>query len=158
MAPGFTLLEMLVVVVLIGIMATMATLALGNRGNRVTESEANQLAAACNYASDAAVLSGRPRGVVLARDGYVVVQFDGTRWLRDGTGKQRHVPPPLQLESDRLWPSLDEASRTPRPQLLFLPSGEQQVPPVALRNTASAERYLLEISDEGRLHTTAAPP
>jgi cell division protein FtsW len=65
---------LLVVVVLIAIIGAMVTIGLGHRGNRATENEAGLLAAAVNYADDAAVLSGQPRGLVLARDGYQLVQ------------------------------------------------------------------------------------
>ena len=149
---GFTLIELLVVVVLIAIIGAMVTISLGHRGNRATENEAGLLAAAANYADDAAVLSGQPRGLVLARDGYQLVQFDGQQWQPERTGSATHhtLSAPLQIDADRLWPRLGDPAHPLAPQLLFLPSGEHQVPAFALVNTVTGEHFVVNQGEDGR--------
>ncbi len=149
---GFTLIELLVVVVLIAIIGAMVTVSLGHRGNRATENEAGLLAAAANYADDAAVLSGQPRGLVLARDGYQLVQFDGQQWQPERTGNSTHheLAEPLQIDADSLWPRLGDLARPQAPQLLFLPSGEHQVAAFGLVNKVTGERFVIDQDEDGR--------
>jgi type II secretion system protein H len=149
---GFTLIELLVVVVLIGIIGAMVTISLGHRGNRATENEAGMLAAAANYADDAAVLSGQPRGLVLARDGYQLVQFDGQQWQPERTGNTTHhaLAAPMEIDADSLWPRLGDPAHPQTPQLLFLPSGEHQVPAFALINKVTAEHFAINQDEDGR--------
>ena len=154
---GFTLLEVLVVVVIVGVMATLATLALGPRGDRRAISEAELIAALCNATDEAAVLSGRPWGLVLALDGYQQVQFDGRRW-QPGQGNEargHRLPAPLRLEGSGLWPTLGDPARPPLPQLVFLPGGDRQLGSFSLVNPITLERFDLGATSGGRVQAVA---
>ena len=157
---GFTLLELLVVVAIIGVMATLVTLGLGPRGDRRTASEAELLAAACNASDEAAVLSGRPRGVVLAQDVYRQVQYDGRRWLPGQGGPEGgyRLPTPLTLQGAGLWPALDQGSTPQLPQLVFLPGGDRQLGSVSLINAITAERFDIAAGADGRIRALAIRP
>ena len=154
---GFTLLELLVVVAVVGVMAALVTMGLGPRGDRRTAIEAELLAAACNASDEAAVLSGRPRGLVLAQDGYQQVQFDGRHWLpgQGGPAGGYRLPTPLTLQGAGLWRRLGEGSTPQLPQLVFLPAGDRQLGSVSVINSVTAERFDIAAGADGRLRALA---
>lgn len=154
---GFTLLELLVVVVIVGVMAAMATLALGPRGNRRAASEAELLAATCNASDEAAVLSGRPWGLVLALDAYQQVQFDGRRWQAAPGREARayRLPAPLQLRGSGVWPTLGNPREPQLPQMVFLPGGDRQTGSVSLVNPLTREHFDLTSTPGGRVRAVA---
>lgn len=156
---GFTLIEMLVVVVLVAIIAAMVMLSLGRHGARATAMEAEALAALCNHLADAAVLSGQPYGLVLARDGYRVVVFDGHGWqLAPERHFREHLwPPPLYLEGPTVLPKLGVAPTALTPQALFLPSGAQPAALYSLASEAAAERYDIFNAAQGRYAAEVRP-
>ncbi len=158
-AAGFTLIEVLVVVVLVAIVAAMVMLSLGRHGARATALEAEALAALCNHLADAAVLTGQPYGLVLARDGYRVVVFDGHSWQ---LAPERHLrehllPPPLYLEGPTVLPKLGVLPAAPTPQALFLPSGAQPAAIYSLASEAAAERYDIFNAAQGRYAAEVRP-
>ena len=150
---------MLVVVVLVAIIAAMVMLSLGRHGARATALEAEALAALCNHLADAAVLSGQPYGLMLARDGYRVVVFDGRSWQ---LAPERHfrehlLPPPLYLEGTTVLRKLGVAPTALTPQALFLPSGAQPAAIYSLASEAAAERYEIFNAAQGRYAAEVRP-
>lgn len=85
--PGFTLLELLVVLILIGIVASLATLSIGDGGERKLRAEADRLAAVLRLARDELLITGEAeRALGLRQDGYsfleLVILDDASREWR----------------------------------------------------------------------------
>ena len=75
-APGFSLLELLVVVFIIGILATMFTLSVGVLGSDPElEKEIDRLHALLNLAREDAVTNGRELGLHFYPDGYEFASY-----------------------------------------------------------------------------------
>lgn len=133
---GFTLLELMVVLVIIGIIITFAVLSVGDGGRQDRlEQEARRLQALFSLASEEAVLRSRELGVVLQRQSYEFVAYDGEKWqaISDDTLFRKHVLPEsmtFKLFIDGLPVDLRElpekSEKGPTPQLLFFSSGERQ--------------------------------
>jgi general secretion pathway protein H len=136
---GFTLLELLVVLVIIGIILTFAVLSIGDGGRRDRlEQEARRLQALLTLTGEEAVLRSLELGVVLKRQGYRFVAFDGEKWqpvAGDALLREHRLPESMALELfiDGLPVELsllpgegEEDEEGPLPQLLFFSSGERQ--------------------------------
>jgi len=75
--PGFTLIEVLVVVVIIGIVSSVVLISLGAIGDdRDLEREARRIASLVELAADEAELQGRDFGIEFLRGGYRFVEYD----------------------------------------------------------------------------------
>lgn len=120
-SPGFTLIEILVVVVIVGILASLVVLSLGAIGDdRNLQREARRLASLLELAGDEAELQGRDFGVEFIRQGYRFVEFDPIfeRWgeiLGDKVLRQRKLPSDMELElliEDRRIELADEPAAT----------------------------------------------
>ena len=132
---GFTLLEVMVVVVLIGIIASFAVLQIpSTTPAERAYNEAQRLAAVMRQQWQEAVLLGQQRGVLFDENTYLILELglDNKKWLPLTTNTQslkRHqLPPQLALElavEGRPVAFQTNASRSERPQILFLSSGEQ---------------------------------
>lgn len=160
---GFTLLEMLVVVFIIGIIVSLATLSVGGRAaDDRLEREARRLDALLQTAAEEAVLFGVDLGLELTPGGYRFLRLDADGWTPIGAGdsplRPRELAEGVTLhlvredgEPRRLTGGEDEKSGGPRPEILFLSSGE--ITPFELSMTAdgAASRYRYEGELTGEL-------
>ena len=148
---GFTLLEVLVVVTLVAIMGAAVTLSLSTRGDHRLTSHAERLLGAMNYASEAAVISGRAFGFFVTPRGYEMVQFDGSDWQTASTGSisaTQVLAAPYRLRGKSVY---DLPTReAPSPQMVFLPDGAQYYDGLALFNETSGESWAVEAAGAGR--------
>jgi general secretion pathway protein H len=135
---GFTLLELLVVLVMIGIILSFAMLSIGDGGRGAQlEQEARRTHALFSLAGEEAVLRSLELGVIVQRQGYTFVSYDGEAWLPlsgDSLLREQVLPDSMELvlHIDGLPVELDiqagvgEEEEGPTPQLLFFSSGERQ--------------------------------
>jgi general secretion pathway protein H len=139
--PGFTLLEILVVIVIIGVMVSMATLSIGVLGaDREVKEEAERFWAVLRQAREEAELQAIDVAIFVGQTDYEFLRFDTRRneWtpiVEDKLYAQRALPEGLRF---RLWlenreivlkPGLpdrskkDESQKWP-PQITVLSSGD----------------------------------
>lgn len=137
-ARGFTLVELLVVMMIVGIAIAMATLSVGKRDSAtLAEEEAEEFMVSARFVSEQTVLSQEVIGLFWEprSDTDTTQQRWCYRWRRyrdqswqDVTDflSERCLPPELQLEvraEGEEW-KYDPRETTPRPVLVFYPSGE----------------------------------
>lgn len=175
---GFTLLELLVVLFIIGITLGFATLTIsGDDGADRLEREAERLEALMEMASEEAVLFGVEIGLDLTQEGYRFLRLDRDGWrpVEGSTTplRPRELPEGMELrllqsedeDNERARPlaprgrpsgdddeedDADERSG-PRPQVLFLSSGELTPFELQLQAEDVAPRYLYEGNRGGEL-------
>ena len=132
---GFTLLELLVVLVLIGIIVSFAVLSIGDGGRQERlKQEAQRVHALFALASEEAVLRSLELGVIVQRQGYRFVVYDGEAWQPlggDDMFRDRSLPETLEVSLFMeglpvdLEPRPAKDSADIAPQLLFFSSGER---------------------------------
>ncbi len=140
-APGFTLLEILVVIVIIGVMVSMVTLSVGLLGvDREADEETRRFWAVLRQAREEAELQAIDLAIFVGTSDYEFLRFDTRRneWqpvVDDKLYAQRTLPEGLRF---RLWmegreivlkPGLPDRSKKDEnlkwpPQLTVLSSGE----------------------------------
>lgn len=131
-SPGFTLLEVLVVLAIVGIIVSFAVISIGGDGRlELAEREAKRLAARVDLAGDEAVLRGRELGVRFSDRDYRFLMLETDAWIPladDPVFAPRPLEAALRLRlrmEDRevaLGPAETDA---PAPQVLLLSSGER---------------------------------
>ena len=78
---GFTLIEVMVVVALIGIIVTLVQFSFsGKRPDDILKQESQRFAAIFEVASDYGMLNNIELGLVIKKDSYQFLGFDGTKW------------------------------------------------------------------------------
>ena len=78
---GFTLIEVMVVVVLIGIIASLVQFNFaGKRPEDVLQQESARFAAIFEVAADYGMLNNVELGLIVKKDSYQFVGYDGTQW------------------------------------------------------------------------------
>ncbi|MEW6994104.1 type II secretion system minor pseudopilin GspH [Colwelliaceae bacterium MEBiC 14330] len=78
---GFTLLELMVVIMLVGVMATMVQFNVsGKRPEDVLQQESTRFAAIFDVASEYGMLNNIELGLMVKKDSYQFLAYDGTRW------------------------------------------------------------------------------
>jgi len=132
---GFTLLELLVVLVLIGIITSFAVLSIGDGGRQEQlKQEAQRIQAIFSLAGEEAVLRSLEIGVVLQRQGYAFVAYDGEGWqpiAGDDMFREYTLPDTVELSlymeglQVELTPQTADEEGKITPQLLFFSSGER---------------------------------
>lgn len=163
-ARGFTLLEVLVVVFIIGVLVSLALLSVNDRGaDDRLQREARRLDALLEIAGEEAILFGVELGFELTRDGYRFLRLDTGGWTPVNGGNSPLRPRRLAegvtlrlIREDEKRRRLagggdDDEDGGPRPDLLFLSSGE--ITPFELSMTASGaqSRYRYEGALTGKL-------
>ncbi len=183
--PGFTLLEVMVVVLIIGVMATFASLSIGSRVNEdKLENEARRAEAIIKLASEEAEAKGLEIGLRFTEGGYRLLTLDGSRQWQDYElsgplrrrsfqspfglglrvdGRPVALPPELTPEQERaLAESVELKSQRENdaqrltPQVLLLSSGE--ITPFVLELTAPGltASYRIEADALGRIKRSRA--
>jgi len=80
-SKGFTLIEVMVVVALIGIIVTLVQFNFsGNRPDDILKQESQRFAAIFEVASDYGMLNNIELGLVIKKDSYQFLGFDGVKW------------------------------------------------------------------------------
>ncbi len=103
-SPGFTLIEILVVVIIVATISSLALLSLGLvADDRELDRERKRLATLLSVAQEEAALQGREFGVELLQDGYRFVEFDpfDERWtavVGDELFRLRQLPEGMEFE------------------------------------------------------------
>ena len=134
-APGFTLIEIMVVLVIIGLMVAGAVLALGSLGrDRSLDDLTKRLDALVSYARERAELQTREFGLRILPDGYafmvleVGLQKSQWRYAEDDALRRRAFPlgvqPELYLDGRKVILQADHAGASPVPQIMLLSSGD----------------------------------
>lgn len=142
--PGFTLIEILVVLVIIGVVLTFATLSVNptGPGDRL-DAAAHRLFGLSQAAADEAILSGRTIGLLLTDDGYRFMRLTDSGWQTitapDNALRPRTLGPGLHLDTRTLDGAGDNDNRGRRQarKLLLPPS---PVAPTPSQAKAQAER------------------
>ena len=149
-APGFTLLELLVVLLIFGLLVGFAVLAVGGTASRQMEQEARRLVELAGLARDESLLTGQARALGFSRDGYAFLEqvfLDDERvtWVpleRAPLNPRSLARLGLELrlrQEDRAVPLDDRADR---PQVLFNGAGELTPFELELRPDGAASSLL----------------
>ena len=147
-AGGFTLLEVLVVVVLVSIVATFAVLSINRGTQRALQEGGEAVVAALDQAGDAAVLSGRPHALLLARDGFMLLRFRDQGWQPAAGSAWRQRLPPGVAFIRAACSQLASCAPDTRPQVVVLPDGSPYGELPALEQ-ASEQRRLRVVPGRG---------
>jgi len=165
--PGFTLLEILVVVLIVGIVATFAVIGIGGRSiDDRLDIEARRLNELLAFAAEEAVLQGAEYGLRVTTAGYEFVRLnpaDGM-WtpFDDGVLRPRDLDEPFYLELSvdgrRAAPADPEAiDPPPVPQVLLLSSGEVTAFSLTVRARSHPSWFTLDGDVLGRLKLERQP-
>lgn len=156
--PGFTLIEIMVVMVLIGIITSFAVLSVGGGPRDRLAEEARRLAALVELHQQEAILSGELRSIRFTRAGYAVLsQNERGEWqppTADALLIRHELPDDLTLG---LWVENRpvDLSAPAWPQVLLQNSGEATefvaVFSLADDRTSAAPRYRVAGDALGRL-------
>lgn len=158
-ARGFTLIELLVVLFIIGVTLTFATLSVTDRaaGDRL-QREARRLHSLLDLASEQAVIYGVELGLDLTPHGYRFLRLDSDGWRpitdSDSPLRPRKLDDNMTLrlvqtkgEDYKLGGDQndededDEHKDGPRPEAMFLSSGEITPFELELRSDGTRDRY-----------------
>ncbi len=136
--PGFSLLELLVVIVIISILITFSTLAIrGTSPQELIQTEAQRLDRIVQLALEEAILKGEEYGIEFLPNGYRFLRYSEDAWQpmsEDKLLRQRDLPPGMgiELEIENIAVIIDETSddedenkkKKFKPQVFLLSSGE----------------------------------
>lgn len=148
-AHGFTLIELLVVLVIISIIVTIAVISLGALGkDPPAKLAAGQLADLTGLAAEQAVMQGEEYGLLVEPHAYTFYIYDGHGWSAakgdslfgrhelgdqvtltlelDGAPVTLAPAPATAAAASASTAAADGSDTAPKPQLLFLSSGELQ--------------------------------
>jgi general secretion pathway protein H len=117
-APGFTLIEVLVVVAIIGILVAVAAINLFPDEKQSARREATDVALAIEHARDAAWFGGLPAAITFEPDRVQEWRLGGDQWREDALHAWR-LAPTVRVGEIRV----DGQVVTEAPRLLFLSDG-----------------------------------
>nr|WP_305793239.1 type II secretion system minor pseudopilin GspH [Sedimenticola hydrogenitrophicus] len=163
---GFTLVELLVVIFIIGIVSSYTILRVGARdGEHSLYEEAGRLRHLLLLATEEALVSGRPIGILLQSNGYRFMVAGRNAWkpLHETTVLSTHALPQdwqLELYDDGHKVILDDISEsTPankvQPQVIFFPSGEIKPFQIVIFNEDKQAGYQVRATSDGELDLAA---
>jgi general secretion pathway protein H len=132
--PGFTLIEVLIVVVIIGVITAGIVLSVNITGrDRELEKESDRLLALFSYAREQAALQTREYGVMFQDDGYEFLTYDMRRatWrsvFGDDALIARHLPDGLgfrlTVEARPVVLARPKDSKDKTPQVMIFSNGD----------------------------------
>ena len=169
MQRGFTLLELMVVIVLIGIILTFVVQSVGDGGRRDRiQREAQRIVALVELVGEEAVLKSSVIGMHFQPDGYEFMRYNGQGWsLIEGDEllRQRSLDSMMQLqllvEGFRIdLETVTHATASegegeggekdgPKPQVVFLSSGERSAFELTLVYEDDESGFLLTVPPLG---------
>lgn len=155
------MIELLVVIVLIGVMLGVAVINLNpNSRDKRLEREATTLFQLLQLMSEEAVLQNREYGIRFFPHGYAFYTLDGKNWIdikADNRLRERKLEDGFEpaLQIDNVDVILEELVEKPKPQVMFLSSGEI-IPDfrLLLRDTDTDRVYQLQPGEEVDLELT----
>lgn len=154
-SPGFTLIEILVVLVVVGMLVALATFTLGgNSLRRDLDNEVEQMFLLMQTVSEQAVLNNTEFGLIIEQDQFQFLAYDqqAGSWKPAGERlfRQRALPDWLvitkYIENDA--PRLESNDDRPRPDVVLFSSGETT--PFELEFTLGARG---SIADDDYIHS-----
>lgn len=173
--PGFTLIEIMLVLVIIGVVTAMASLSLHPNPATQLDREARRLQAALNQASEQAELQGLELALSLSGNTdtddqqyqFLVLDKQSLEWVRPDSDDplvklwsahtlNRNISLELQIEGQQLGQQeLEQITRvqslaapnTLHPSILLLSSGE--ITPFTLRLGLTDYDYTVQLSSDG---------
>lgn len=178
---GFTLIEVMVVVALIGIIVSLVQFTFfGERPEDILKKSSQQFAAIFEAASDYGLLNNVELGLIVKKDSYQFLGYDGTKWTeipeQDWVAIQQ-LPPEVELslelddlpleepqlfnsdvykeqdEEDFTLLSKEEQEQKIIPQVYILSGGD--ITPFSLTFSFSDEASLLNDTEELAYRVTA---
>lgn len=158
-APGFTLLELLVVLVVISIFFLAFTLSINLVEDRDLEKEVDRLAALVGLAAEEAVLQGREYGLWFDREAYEFFVFspDTRTWISAGEDEyfrprrmQENMEFKLWLEGRPVVLGDPINPEDPRPHIMILSSGELTPFEIHVERALTDERYVYKGEADGK--------
>lgn len=144
-APGFTLLELVVVIAIVGVLIRLATLAVPDTARAGVALEADRLLAAIEHCRRGAVLSGVPGGIRIAADAWVPVRYHGGWAPAGGADAGRRLGEGLTLRAE----SGDAADDGDAPLVICLPTGETRQPVLEIGHRAAGARLRIAADVDG---------
>lgn len=155
-AQGFTLLELLIVAAIVALLVGFAALTISRGTHRALETGGDAVVAALDQAGDAAVLSGRPHALLLARDGFMLLRFRDTGWQpAAGSAWRQRLPPGVEFLRAGCGP-LANCNPATRPQVVVLPDGSPYGELPALVELAGQRQLRVVPGRQGRFALEAA--
>jgi general secretion pathway protein H len=158
--PGFTLIEILVVLIIVGLLASLAVVNLGGAQQQELRNTVRDMYLLMQTASEQAIVNNQELGLVFEDAGYRFVVFDdATRSWQVQTERlfrPRMLPEWLVLEQmiENDLPSLSGSDdESIRPDIVFFSSGE--VTPFELGFAATAQApvgHVIESEGFGGIH------
>lgn len=155
-APGFTLIEILVVVVIIGVLALAVTMSIATAGGeRQLTRESERLQALIDHACTEAELTGREIGVRVSRNGYAFSMLGFQGWMaseqKDELRPRTWVPGmqiALYRDGQEMRLADDESDS---PQIVCFSSGELSPFVLRLQLGDALNRYEVRGQADGRI-------
>lgn len=157
-SPGFTLIEILVVITIIGVITAMATLALGDSRADTVQRESERLSGALQLAADEAVIRATAIGVAIDTEGYRFLRFEresgGPEWqpLTNHQVLGSHDMPEgmsLALAAGGTDSPITDAAESP--EIIVRPSGAFTPFELTLRDERSDASWLLTVDQHGQI-------
>jgi len=135
-SKAFTLIEIMMVIVLIGLMASVMQFNMGlNKPDEMLKESSARFAGVFNIAAEYSMLNNIELGLVIDKNGYQYLGFDGAKWsvIADNETLASYVLPAgiaiditlddLPIDEPR---SLDASFLTPEENDLYLPKEEDE--------------------------------
>jgi general secretion pathway protein H len=166
LAPGFSLIELLVVIVILAITASMVVLGMATlKTDDPAETEARRIAALMQFVAEEALVQGRDYGIEFFADGYRFLSWDPDTRLWSVVGdeaalRQRALPPGLELvlavDGREVVLEREERQRvtdaeTLAPQVAIFSSGELTPFELFLVTGFASDAWMLQAQLHGEL-------
>ena len=159
--PGFTLIEIMVVIVIIGVILSFATLSIGSGGlEQKLEQEAQRLASLLQLASEEAIMQSQEMGISFESEQYefYIFPIQKQQWQKltaRNIFRPRTLPIGIQVELHSEGELIIPNDINATPQLAILSSGEFSPFPFEIifftEEISDNLRYLIKSSVSGQI-------